>query len=154
MGSLELLPLCNSKRLLLDAHITVCSIRPFHIVGGTGSYSILPRSVVLGAVYLPSSDRPNFLPLRISISSSFAKDNKRYSAHAVMALIYFLILLSSLLAAGQGWPFSIVHFFHSKIPRRIIIMDKPYVITSLLSIFNTLSNNMLTIPPSYFYLEL
>jgi hypothetical protein len=105
MGGLALLSLCNDKRLLLGAHITVCSIRPFHIVGGIGSYSILPGYVVLGGVHLPSSDRPNFLPLKTSISSTFTKDHKRYSAHVVRALIYFLILVSSLLAAGIVWPF-------------------------------------------------
>jgi hypothetical protein len=69
MCTLKSLSLCNGKRLLLGAHITVCSIGPFHIVGGTRGYSLLPRSIVLGGVHVPSTDLEIFLPLRIFLAS-------------------------------------------------------------------------------------
>jgi hypothetical protein len=77
MGGLALLSLCNDKRLLLGAHITVCSIDPFHIVGVIGGYSIFPGSVVLGGVHLLSSNFENFLPLGIFSSKRFAKDHTK-----------------------------------------------------------------------------
>jgi hypothetical protein len=154
MCTLELLPRCNGKRLLLDAHITVCSIGPFHIVGDTGSYSILPRSTVLGGAHLPSTDLEIFLPSENSPARRNARGSSGICTWMCLRSRYFLILVAQHNKCGQLRPLSIVYFFHSKIPRRVILIDKPYIVISLLSIFNTLSNHMLTIPPSHFYLEL